>query len=393
MRIGIDASCWWNRRGFGRFTRELLKAMFASPKDHEFYLFIDHEPDPQMIDPRVRVIRVRTSRTVTESAVASSSRSVRDIWAFRRAVADQPLDVMFFPAVYSWFPVRRGLPTVVTLHDAIAEHYPKLVFPDLRGRLFWSLKVRLAIKQARKIVTVSEAAKEEIVSHIGIDRERIDVVSEAAEARFRPVADPRARAAARARAKLPNEARLIVYVGGFAPHKNLLRLLSGFTQALDRDHMEDVHVAFVGDPAGDGFYSNYERLVAHIRDEPRLHGRVHFTGFVSDDDLVALYSDALATTMPSLSEGFGLPAIEAMACGTPVLASNVGAVPEVVGDAGLYFDPTCPEQIASAIHRIASDSEDRARLQRKALDRASRFTWTRAAELTYAVLERCGGRV
>ncbi len=393
MRIGIDASCWWNRRGFGRFTRELLKAMFASPKDHEFYLFIDHEPDPQMIDPRVRVIRVRTSRTVTESAVASSSRSVGDIWAFRRAVADQPLDVMFFPAVYSWFPVRRGLPTVVTLHDAIAEHYPKLVFPDLRGRLFWSLKVRLAIKQARKIVTVSEAAKEEIVSHIGIDRERIDVVSEAAEARFRPVADPRARAAARARAKLPNEARLIVYVGGFAPHKNLLRLLSGFTQALDRDHMEDVHVAFVGDPAGDGFYSNYERLVARIRDEPRLHGRVHFTGFVSDDDLVALYSDALATTMPSLSEGFGLPAIEAMACGTPVLASNVGAVPEVVGDAGLYFDPTCPEQIASAIHRIASDAEDRARLQRKALDRASRFTWTRAAELTYAVLERCGGRV
>ena len=393
MRIGIDATCWWNRRGFGRFTRELLKAMFASPKDHEFYLFVDHEPDPQMIDPRIRVIRVRTSRAVTESAVAYSSRSVRDIWAFRRAVADQPLDVMFFPAVYSWFPVRRGLPTVVTLHDAIAEHYPKLVFPDLRGRLFWSLKVRLAIKQARKIVTVSEAAKEEIVSHIGIDRERIDVVSEAAEARFRPVADPRARAAARARAKLPNEARLIVYVGGFAPHKNLLGLLSGFTQALDRDHMEDVHVAFVGDPAGDGFYSNYESLVARIRDEPRLHGRVHFTGFVSDDDLVALYSDALATTMPSLSEGFGLPAIEAMACGTPVLASNVGAVPEVVGDAGLYFDPTCPEQIASAIHRIASDAEDRAMLQRKALDRASRFTWTRAAELTYAVLERCGGRV
>ncbi len=135
MRIGIDASCWWNRRGFGRFTRELLKAMFASPKDHEFDLFVDHEPDPQMIDPRVRVIRVQTSRTVTESAVAASSRSVRDIWAFRRAVADQPLDVMFFPAVYSWFPVRRGLPTVVTLNDAIAEHYPKLVFPDLRGRL------------------------------------------------------------------------------------------------------------------------------------------------------------------------------------------------------------------------------------------------------------------
>lgn len=390
MRIGIDASCWWNRRGFGRFTRELLKAMFAEPREHSFTLFVDHEPAPEMAGERIRVVRAKASRTVTGSAVASGSRSLRDIWAFRRAVAAERLDVMFFPAVYSWFPVPARLPSVVTVHDAIAEHYPALVFPDLRGRLFWRLKVRLAVRQARRIMTVSEAAKREIVAHMGLDQDRIDVVCEAAEPRFRPLGDAAVRAAVRCRAGLPGEARLIVYVGGFAPHKNLSRLLSGFALASERAGMEDIHLVLIGDPGGAGFHSDYDRLVAQIEGDGRLRGRVHFTGFVSDDDLVALYSDAVAATMPSLSEGFGLPAIESMACGTPVLTSQTGAVPEVVGDAGIYFDPLRPDQIASAIHAIASAANPTA-LRQKALARAAQFTWGRAAALTLDVLEARSG--
>lgn len=392
MRIGIDASCWWNRRGFGRFTRELLSAMFAAPRNHEFILFIDQEPDAAMTRAGVRTIRVGTSRTVTESAVAAGSRSLRDIWAFRCAVAAEPLDVMFFPAVYSWFPIPRALPSVVTFHDAIAERYPGLVFPDLRGRLFWTAKVRLASRQSRRIITVSHAARKEIVSHMGIAQERIDVICEAADPRFRPLSDPALRAGARRRAGLPEDVRLIVYVGGFAPHKNLLGLLSGFAKAAMQPGLADVHLAFIGDHGGGGFHSNYEELVARIASEPCLRQRVHFTGFVADDDLVAIYSDALATSMPSFSEGFGLPAMESLACGTPVLASNVGAVPEIVGDAGLFFDPNRPEEIASTIETIAGNAAIREGLRAKALARASLFTWARAADLTYAVLEGCGGR-
>ena len=390
MLIGVDGACWRNRRGFGRFTRELLKAMFADPRDHEFRLFIDDEPDPEMNHPSVRVIRVRTSRKVTEAAVATGNRGPRDILAFHRAAAAEPLDIMFYPAVYSWFPAPRGLPSVVTLHDAIAERYPELVFPDRHRRLFWGLKVWLACRQASRILTVSEAAKDEIVKHLRIDPGRIDVVSEAAHPQFHPIANRELRAAARRRAKLPAEARLILYVGGFAPHKNLSRLLLGFSQVLDRSRMEDVHLAFVGDPEGSGFHSNYEELRAQIRNEPGLQGRVHFTGYVTDEDLVALYSDALALAMPSLSEGFGLPAIEALACGTPVLASNAGAVPEVIGEAGLLFDPIKPAEIGEAIHRIARDADTLTAVRAKALERARRFTWSRAAELTYAVLEACG---
>ena len=180
---------------------------------------------------------------------------------------------------------------------------------------------------------------------------------------------------------------MITFVGGIAPHKNLSRLISGYAQALSKGGMDDVHLVFVGDPEGAGFHSNYHELLAQIDADPRLGRRVHFTGFVSDEDLVALYSESLATALPSLFEGFGLPAVEAMACGTPVLASTTGAIPEVVGEAGLYFDPTNVEQIADAIHRIATCRESADKLAQIALRRAKTFTWTRAAADTLNILK------
>ena len=391
MRFGVDATCWWSRRGFGRFTRELLKAMFDQPEGHRFCLFVDRPPEPEMLRPCVDIVRVNPSRPVTEAAVASGSRSLRDLWAFTRAVSREPMDLMFFPAVYSWFPVQPGVPIVVTLHDAIAEHYPELIFPNRKGRFMWNMKVRLARWQARRILTVSNAAKDEIVEHLGIGAHRIDVVSEAADPSFFPVTDATARAVARRRAKLPAVGRFIIYVGGLAPHKNITGLLKGFSSALARGGLEDVHLALVGDPEGDGFHSNYRELLAQVESDSQLGGRVHFTGYVSDQDLVALYSGALAATLPSFSEGFGLPAIEAMACGTPVLATTAGSVREVVGDAGLFFDPRDSMQIADAIYRIATERETLESLRSKALERSAQFTWGNAARLALRHLERAAG--
>jgi len=392
MRIGIDASCWWSRRGFGRFTRELLIAMFDESRGHEFYLFVDRPPEPEMQRPGVHVIQVAISQPVTEAAVAEGSRAVRDVWAFTRAVSAQSIDVMYFPAVYSWFPAPFKLPTVVTLHDAIAEHFPALIFPDFKSRMLWSLKMRLARWQADRIMTVSEAAKNEIIEYLHVRPEVIDVVSEAADPCFKPEPDMVKRAAARERAGLPGDARLIVYVGGLAPHKNIPGLLDGLIIAIDKGGIEDVHLALVGDLAGDGFHSHHEELKAIVQADKRLAGRVHFTGYVSDEDLVSLYSDALAVTMPSFSEGFGLPAIEAMACGVPVLASSAGSVPEVVADAGLYFDPYEVEQIAAAIHQIATDADVLTQLRQKASARAAEFTWSRAAQLALACIEGAAAR-
>ncbi|VAW92789.1 hypothetical protein MNBD_GAMMA23-358 [hydrothermal vent metagenome] len=392
MRIGIDASCWWSRRGFGRFTRELLIAMFEEERGHEFYLFVDRPPEPEMLRPNIHIVQVELSQHVTEAAVAEGSRSVKDIWAFTRSVSKYPLDVLFFPAVYSWFPAPLRLPMVVTLHDAIAEHFPDLIFPDKKGRLLWSLKMKLARWQASRIMTVSEAAKKEIVEYLHIKPDVIDVVSEAADPRFKPMLDVDERLAARKRASLPGEVRLIVYVGGLAPHKNIPGLLNGLSQAVERGGIDDVHLALVGDLDGDGFHSHYEELKEIVQADSRLIDRVHFTGFVSDDDLVTLYSDSLAVTLPSFSEGFGLPAIEAMACGVPVLASSAGSIPEVVGDAGLYFDPHKVEQITNAIHQLATDRDTLNDLRLKASQRAAQFTWSKAAKLAFDCLEGAVGK-
>jgi glycosyltransferase involved in cell wall biosynthesis len=391
MRIGIDASCWWNRRGFGRFTRGLLPAMFAASRGHRYCLFVDQPPEPEMTHGDVRVVEVKTARPLTKSAVADDHRSLRDIHSFSRAVAGEPLDLMFFPAVYSWFPVGGRLPTVVTLHDAIAEHFPGLIFASWTGRLFWSLKMRLACRQAAGIITVSNAAKREIVDYIGLNTERIDVICEGVDPRFHPVTAGELRAAARRRAGIPTDGRLVLYVGGIAPHKNLANLLAGFAEIAPC--VPDLRLAIVGDPRGDGFHSNYQDIVTRADSDASLSGRVHFTGFVTDDDLAALYSDALALVLPSFSEGFGLPALEALACGTPVLASRAGAVAEVIGAAGLTFDPHRPSEIGQQICRLANEPTMLPTLRHRAIERARDYTWSKAADLTLTSLERCASRL
>jgi glycosyltransferase involved in cell wall biosynthesis len=390
LNIGIDATCWWNNRGFGRFTREILTALVELGSQHRFYLIVDQPLEDLARYGNVTVVQAASSRPTTQAAVADSNRSPFDLYRLYRAVAQSPLDIMFFPAVYSWYPVPRKLPTMVTVHDAIAEHYPKLIFPDWRSRLFWTIKMKCAIWFSQRILTVSKAAKEEIVKYIGANPDTIVIASEAPNPGFRQTTDEALIVAARQRAKLPINTPVIIFVGGLAPHKNLHGLLDGFERALRMGRAQGVHLALVGDFKGAGFFSNYESLSARVRDNPELRGRVHFSGYVSDADLVALYSSALAVAMPSYSEGFGLPAIEAMACSAPVLASNRGSLPEVVGNAGIYFDPFDVESISRAIIEMVENDTLRSQLSSNAVARAREFTWQRAARLTLTYLEAMG---
>lgn len=387
MRIAVDASCWANNRGFGRFTRELLGAMSRRDSDNDYILLSDEAIVSDTLGPRTSVHHVSTARRVVESATADSRRGVRDVLAFRRAAAAARADILFYPAVYSWFPPPRGMANVVTFHDAIAEHFPELVFPNWKPRLAWNLKCWLAQRSASRIVTVSQAAKAEMEEYLGIAGSRIDVICEGASPVFAPVADPARRAAARRAAALDPTARFLIYVGGFAPHKNLVRLFEAFDAVLARPETSDLVLVMSGDPKGGGFHSIHEEL-CRLRDgSDRLAAQVRFPGYLPDADLAALYSETLALVLPSLSEGFGLPALEAMSCGAPVLGAEGGAVMEVAGAAGLGFDPYSADSLAAAIARLATDRALADRLRARAIPETARNTWDQAADMTRAVLE------
>ena len=386
IHVGIDATTWWNDRGFGRFTRELLKALVARSSGFRYSLVVDRAPD-ETLPAGVDIVRADTRRTLTESAVGDSARSVGYLWQVSRAVRRADFDLLFFPAVYSYFPVLSRVPCVVCYHDTTAERLPHLLFPTQLGHRLWQIKTALARLQTTRAMTVSQASAADLERFLRFSPDRIDLVTEAADPVFRVLDDEALGARARARQGIPEDADLLVYVGGMNAHKNVLGLLHAMVEIVAR--RSSVHLAIVGDTSGKGFWDNVPELQEFVRTNPPLDRHVHFTGYLDDAELVELLNGAAALVFPSLWEGFGLPAVEAMSCGVPVLASRRGSLPEVVGDAGLLFDPESAPEIAECVLGFLDDPALRERLAAAALARAATFTWDRAAELAEDCFRRC----
>jgi glycosyltransferase involved in cell wall biosynthesis len=380
VHISIDACCWSNRRGFGRFTRELVAHMVAEHPRHQYTLVVDRATaDQSRLPAGARLEVVGTREQPTRAASATGARSPIDLLRMARAAARVPADLFFFPAVYSYYPMLRRVPTVVTFHDAIAESHPGLVFAGARARLFWGAKSWLANRQADRILTVSNDARTRIAAAFGRPESEVAVVNEGPSAAFRPLSDATAARHVLDEYGLPAEP-LVLYVGGISPHKNLDGLLRAFAR------VEGAHLAIVGDHRGDSFLGCYPDLVA-LRRRLGLDSRVTFTGFVPDEHLAVLYNAATVLALPSLDEGFGLPAVEAMTCGLAVAASRSGSLPEIVGPAGLLFDARDEDAMAAALRRILQDERLRADLAAAGRKRASLFTWSAAARDVVRLLE------
>jgi len=385
MKIGIDGSCLSNRRGFGRFARQLLEALSRQPTRHRFAVFVDRPSSPAVDVPECcdRVV-VNVGAAPSRAASAQGHRRWRDMLAMGRAVARANIDLMYFPATYSFFPVWNVRKLVVTMHDTLPLTHPALVFPSLRGRLAWRLKETAAVRCADRIVTVSQASRRAVKAWSGWPDHKICVITEGPDPIFQPRAgDPEAGAVLH-RLAIPPDARYLLYVGGLSPHKNLLRLIEAFAQSAPAG----VTLVLAGD-VHDVFHTHVPEIRAAIAHHG-LSDRVIMTGFVPDDDLVLLYSRAYALVQPSLLEGFGLPAVEAMACGTPVISSRAGSLPEVVGDAGVYFDPTDVDSMASAIGSFLNDEAERHVLARLAREQAARFSWDNSARALLACFDEIG---
>ena len=386
MRIGVDGSCWINRRGYGRFTRELLRAMVIAAPDEELVCFVDPAAERawDLVGPNVRLVRVATRATPAEAASADGARAPGDLLRFTAAVAREPLDVFFSPSVYTYFPLPPRLPAVVTIHDAIAERFPELTLPTARARLFWRAKVALALLQARLILTVSDFAARELTAVLGVPRTALRVGVEAPAAVYRPAGAGDAAAAAR-RAGLPGGARWFSYVGGFGPHKRvdaIVRAHGVLARALGAGAP---HLLLVGATSGDAFLADQAAIRSAIAaaGTDRL---VHWAGFLPDEELRLLHSGAVALLLPSLAEGFGLPAVEAAACGCPVIATTASPLPELLAGGGLFVVPGDDRALLDGMRRLATDEPARSAMGQRARERAAALTWDRAAAAALGAL-------
>ena len=384
MIIGIDATCWANGRGYGRFARELIRAMSRSSPDDQFVCFGDRRAFDAYSDPspNVRPHEVRLDESPTVAASAESSRSLRDLLRLTRAVAATKLDVFLSPSVYTYFPLPPGLPAVVTIHDTIPEQFPALTLPSPRARLFWSLKVRFALMQARLVLTVSDYSADSIVRHLGVSRDRIRVCTEAPGAAYRPSSEEEIRAAAR-RIGLADDATWFVYVGGFNPHKRVDLILKAHA-AIASTTTPAPRLLLVGTRTEDVFHGEGGRLDAIIA-EAGTKDLIHWTGFLPDEQLVPVLGGATALLLPSESEGFGLPAVEAAACGTPVVATLESPLPDLLPGGGIFVKPGDLPALSDAMRRLL-DANVRRGTSQRALEGARKLSWDRAAEAAHAAL-------
>ncbi|MFO7301268.1 MAG: glycosyltransferase family 1 protein [Acidobacteriota bacterium] len=373
MRIAIDARKLHDY-GIGTYVRNLVFWLSKLDVDDEYVLLCRNDD--------VEPLRALGPRFVP---VAESARnySVREQFSIPFALARRHVDLFHAPH-YVVSPLTR-CPFVVTIHDCIHLRFPQYL-PNRLAYSYAHTMMRVSARRARRVMTVSEASRQDIVELLGVPASKVEVIANALDERL--AAPPTEAEIARIRDRYQLTSPFLLYTGNIKPHKNIDRLIEAYAILRRRGHT-DVKLLIIGDEISK--YPNLRRLVHRHQ----LHPHVRFFGFVSDEMLAVLYRLATAFVFPSLYEGFGLPPLEAMAAGVPVITSNVSSLPEVVGEAAVLIDPLDPEAIADAMERVIGDPALRAELVRRGYERVKAFSWERSvariSRLYHEVYEECRG--
>jgi glycosyltransferase involved in cell wall biosynthesis len=384
VRIAIEASTWVNPRGYGRFTRGFVRALLSAGSDHCFTLVVDSGAAQAGDLPDVPRVVAATTRTVTAAASAHASRSAPDLWRMGAALSSGSFDAVIFPTVYSFVPVLTGAHLTVVVHDAMPETMPDLVLGSSRARLLWRAKTWMACRRANLVATVSAASAGEIRRHLPLRRGAdLLVMTEGVDEAFHAQAtdqDDEAIAPF-----VGPRTPYILYVGGWSPHKRVPALVEAFGQVASRPPHEDLRLVLAGPAATDTFHSDHGAVDHALAALGPLRQRVVVTGFVSDQVLASLYRRAACVVLPSMVEGFGLPALEAMSCGAPLLASRTAAIEELCAGAAEYVDAI--EELPDRLQVLLEPGNPR-REELRALgpERARHFSWQESARRWLAAL-------
>ena len=371
MRIGVDVTALPPRPvGAGNyiihFTRALAEQTEAEQLDVELLIFVQ--------SARVPLLGVEPSARVSLVSLPDQAPPRRLLWEQTTlpALARRcKLDLLH--SLHYTMPVLAPCPVVVTFHDMTFFLFPNLHL--LPKRIFFQNFIRFSARRAAALLSVSESTRQDSIRLLGLSPDRITTTPLGVTAGFAPVRDTIALNAVRQKYRLPE--RFVLYVGLLEPRKNVPALLRAFQR---------ISAAFPGYQlvlAGrqGWMYEQVFQLVESLG----LKERVCFTGYVDGEDLPALYSLADVFVYPSFYEGFGLPVLEAMACGVPVITSRVSSLPEIAGDAAVLLDPDHEDGLAGALERLLSDPAERAWRSARGIEQARIFTWDRTARLTWPV--------
>ncbi len=375
MRVAINA-WFWNSptTGSGQYTRRLVEHLATLAPDLEIVLIA---PQGKIPNPKSQIPNIQFRPTANRyRPTAALGKVLFEQITFPRACARLDADVAHVP--YWAPPLRPSVPTVVTIHDLIP-----LLLREYRGgplvRLYTAL-VSTTAQNSALVLTDSEASRRDIVAHLGLPSERVRVVYLAAGERYTPEPSPLPGGSRRG---VPE--RYVLYLGGFDVRKNIATVLQTYRWAGPAIGEQCPLVIAGRLPERDTPFAPDPRRLA--REQGIDERFVRFIGFVDEADKPALYRGAVAFIFPSRYEGFGLPPLEALACGTPVVGSDASSIPEVVGNAGVLLPPDDAEGMAGALIQLATDENFRAELSRRALAQSARFSWERTARETLAAYQ------
>lgn len=370
MRIGIDARMYSAEfTGIGRYVYELIQQLAELDKKNEYVIFMNRPEYDTFEEPNKRFRKV---------LVNAKHYTLKEQFRYLRVLKKAKLDLMHFTHFNA--PIFYKKPSVVTVHDLTLSFYPGKKMNSAFYRAAYNLVLKSAVKHSRRVIAVSENTKQDLIEIVGTPSSKVEVVYEGVCEQFGPRGNKEQ--LERVKLKYGISKDFLLYTGVWRGHKNLVNLIKSF--ALIRDGAEGFDVSLVITGEEDPYYPEVKRTVSELG----LEHHVIYTGMVSEAELVALYQAAKVYVFPSLYEGFGLPPLEAMRCGTPVVASKTSCIPEICGEHNaLFFDPYDPEDMANAVRKVLLDPTLQAELRECGLKHSLKFSWGKMAKETLEIYE------
>lgn len=368
MRIGIDCRLW-DESGVGRYTRNLVNELAKLDSENFYYLFL-----------LKKNLSIKVPKNFIKVEANFGWYGFTEQLKLPRLLGQYNLDVVHFP--HFNVPLLYRGKFIVTIHDLLHQHFAMKRATTLNPvvykvkRLSYQQAFRHAVFQSLKIITPSQSVKDQLIDEWGVKESKITVTSEGVEDNLISIKetlkkDDFHKVAEKFKIAKP----YLFYIGNAHPHKNVEGLLTSFAEI--RQKLPEIQLVLAGP---DHYF--WQRIQKEYKSEG-----VIFTGFVTDKELVTLYSNAEALIVPSFEEGFGIPLLEAMACGCPVISSNGGSLPEVGGDACIYFDPKNKKEMVEKIASILTDKKLRNKLIDRGLKRYKQFSWQQMAKSTLQIYE------